>query len=57
MAKKDNYEGHKSESFNRAHGRRDGESGKTKQEETNRERNVAPKGGEEHSRIPKGNRG
>jgi hypothetical protein len=57
MGKKDNYEPHEDESFNRAQGRREGESGKSSHEETNRERNVGSKNAEEHSRVPKGNRG
>lgn len=57
MGKKDKFEDHKDESFNRAHGRRDGSSGTSSQEETQRERNVKADGGEEHSRVPKGNRG
>jgi len=55
MAKKDRYEPHKDESFNRSHGRQDGEAPKEK--ESNRERNVGHKDAEEHSRVPKGNRG
>ncbi|MDB5266226.1 MAG: hypothetical protein JWN89_41 [Parcubacteria group bacterium] len=57
MGKKDKFEGHKDESFNRAHGRRDNEPSKTKQDDTKRERNVAAKGSEEHSRVAKGKRG
>lgn len=45
----------KDDSFQRAHGRRDGDSPKPSQSE--RERNVAHKEAEEHSRVPKGNRG
>jgi len=57
MGNKDNYEPHKDPSFNQAHGRRDGESGKSSQDETGRERNVGSKDAEEHSRVQKGNHG
>lgn len=57
MGKKDNYEPHKDDSFNRAHGRREGEEAKPSQDTANRERNVGHDKGEEHSRVPKGNRG
>jgi hypothetical protein len=57
MGKKDNYEPHESEEFNRARGRRDGEAEKPSQEESERERNVGHEKAEEHNRIPKGNRG
>lgn len=44
-------------SFNKARGRRDGEAGKTRQETTNRERNIGHNKSEEHNRTAKGNRG
>jgi hypothetical protein len=55
MSKKDRYEPHQDPSFNRSHGRQDGEPPKEKAPE--RERNVGHKDAEEHSRVPKGNRG
>jgi hypothetical protein len=57
MAKKDKYEPHKDPSFNQSRGRREDEPAKTTQDTTNRERNVGSKQSEEHSRVPKGNRG
>ena len=43
--------------YNKSRGRRDGEAGKTRQQETNREKNVSHSKSEEHSRTAKGNRG
>lgn len=52
MAKK-HVNDDKDESFNRAKGR----SGPPKDNAGGRERNVGHEKGEEHSRVPKGNRG
>jgi hypothetical protein len=43
--------------YNKARGRRDGEAGKSSQQNTNRERNVGHSKSEEHNIKPKGNRG
>lgn len=43
--------------YNKSRGRRDGESGKSSQQTTNRERNVGHEKSEEHSMKSKGNRG
>lgn len=43
--------------YNKSRGRRDGEAGKTSQQNTNRERNVGHEKSEEHNIKPKGNRG
>lgn len=45
----------KNASFQRSHGRREEE--KPQPQKSERERNIAHKNGEEHSRVPKGNRG
>ena len=47
----------KDASFQRAHGRRDGEGPKSSQSSESRERNVGHSKAEEHSRTAKGNRG
>jgi len=57
MAKKDKYEPHQDSSYNRSRGRRDGGSGQTSQQTSNRERNVSHSKAEEHSIRAKGNRG
>ncbi|MFC1757024.1 hypothetical protein ACFLZC_02635 [Patescibacteria group bacterium] len=59
MSKKDRYVPHKSSSWNKGSGRRDGSSGSSKSSKSGseRERNVKHDKGEEHSRKPKGNRG
>ena len=57
MANKDKFKPHQDKKFNQAKGRRDGSTGKTSQQQTNRERNVGHKKAEEHSLRPKGNRG
>jgi hypothetical protein len=43
--------------YNKSRGRRDGNEGKTSQENTNRERNVGHSKSEEHSIKSKGNKG
>jgi hypothetical protein len=43
--------------FNKSRGRRDGEPGKTSQQNSNRERNVGHSKAEEHNKTAKGNRG
>ena len=54
MSDKDD-KGKGSSQWDKAHGRRDGQSGQS--DRSGRERNVGHSKDSEHSRIPKGNRG